>query len=74
LWEVTVAAQLEDQVVVRNSGAGPATWVMGGLFERLAAGDETDGVLGVSVVTQPPGTATPLHVHTHEAEAFYLLE
>ena len=26
------------------------------------------------MVTQPPGTATPLHVHTHEAEAFYLLE
>jgi Cupin domain len=28
----------------------------------------------VSLVTQPPGVATPLHVHTHEAEAFYVLE
>jgi oxalate decarboxylase/phosphoglucose isomerase-like protein (cupin superfamily) len=25
-------------------------------------------------VTQPAGTATPLHLHTREAEAFYLLD
>ena len=27
-----------------------------------------------ALVTQPPGTATPLHRHTREAEAFYLLD
>ncbi len=32
------------------------------------------GRLGIAVVTQPPGIATPLHRHTHEAEAFYLLD
>jgi len=47
---------------------------MGSLFERLVSGDETSGQLGVSFVTQPPGIASPLHRHTHEAEAFYLLE
>ena len=36
--------------------------------------DETEGRLGVSLVTQPPGIATPLHRHTHEAEAFFVLE
>jgi quercetin dioxygenase-like cupin family protein len=61
-------------VVVRAAGEGPATWAMGSLFERLAAADETGGALGMSLVTQPPGTATPLHEHTHEAEAFYLFE
>jgi hypothetical protein len=28
----------------------------------------------VSLVTQPPGIATPLHRHTHEDEAFFLLD
>ena len=46
---------------------------MGSLFERLIAGGESGG-LDVAVVTQPPGTATPLHRHTKEAEAFFLLE
>ena len=61
-------------VVVRAAGGGPATWAMGSLFERLVSGAESDGQLGASLVTQPPGTATPLHVHSREAEAFYLLD
>ncbi len=61
-------------VVVCGPGQGPATWAMGSLFERLVGAAETDGQLGVSLVTQPPGTATPLHRHTREAEAFYVLE
>ena len=28
----------------------------------------------MSLVTQPPGIATPLHRHTNEDEAFYLLD
>ena len=59
--------------VYRPAGTGPATWAMGSLFEHLLLGTETGG-LGVSVVTQPPGIATPLHRHTHEDEAFYLLD
>ena len=47
---------------------------MGSLFEHLVGAAETDGRLGVSLVTQPPGIATPLHRHTREAEAFLVLE
>lgn len=61
-------------VVMRPPGTGPATWAMGSLFEHLVSADQTDGQLGIALVTQPPGTATPLHRHTHEAEAFYLLD
>ena len=61
-------------VLVRGSGDGPATWALGSLFERVASGGETGGALELSLVTQPAGTATPLHVHTGEAEAFYLLD
>lgn len=60
-------------VVHRPAGTGPATWAMGSLFEHLVSADETDGRLGIALVTQPPGIATPLHRHTREAEAFYLL-
>ena len=63
-----------DGVVVRRPGEGPATWAMGSLFEHLVGAADTDGQLGVSLVTQPPGVATPLHRHTHEAEAFFILE
>jgi quercetin dioxygenase-like cupin family protein len=55
-------------------GEGPVTWAMNSLFERLTSGDDTGGAFDVSVVTQPAGIATPLHVHTREAEAFYVLE
>lgn len=60
--------------LARRSGTGPASWAMGSLFEHLLTGPESGGELGVSLVTQPPGVATPLHRHTYESEAFYLLE
>jgi quercetin dioxygenase-like cupin family protein len=60
--------------LVRDKGEGPATWALGSLFERMASGAETGGAFDLSLVTQPAGTATPLHVHAAEAEAFYLLD
>lgn len=60
--------------LARLAGTGPATWAMGSLFEHLLTAAESAGELGVSLVTQPPGIATPLHRHTHESEAFFLLE
>lgn len=66
-------ARPSSGVIYRPTGATPATWAMGSLFERLVTAEESAG-LDVALVTQPPGTATPLHRHTHEAEAFFLLE
>ncbi|MCW2850303.1 MAG: Cupin 2, conserved barrel domain protein [Marmoricola sp.] len=63
-----------ESVVVHRTGEGPGTWAMGSLFEHLVGAGETDGRLGVSIVTQPPGIATPLHRHTREAEALFVLE
>lgn len=65
---------MTGSVVVRHAGEGPGTWAMGSLFEHLAGAGDTDGRFGVSLVTQPPGIATPLHRHTREAEAFFVLE
>jgi mannose-6-phosphate isomerase-like protein (cupin superfamily) len=58
--------------VMREPGGGRGTWAMASLFEHLLEGDESR--LGVALVTQPPGVATPLHRHTQEAEAFFILE
>jgi quercetin dioxygenase-like cupin family protein len=59
--------------VFRAAATGRPTWAMGSLFESLLSASESADELGVSLVTQPPGIATPLHVHANESEAFYLL-
>jgi quercetin dioxygenase-like cupin family protein len=61
-------------VVVRDPGEGPATWALGSLFEHLVTGAETGSAFGLTKVTQPAGAASPVHLHTREAEAFYLLD
>ena len=60
--------------VYRPAGSGRGTWAMGSLFEHLLTAEESGGGLGAALVTQPPGIATPLHRHTRESEAFFLLE
>ena len=50
------------------------TWAMNQLFEHLLGPDEGDGRVGLALVTQAPGFATPLHRHANEAEAFFLLD
>jgi quercetin dioxygenase-like cupin family protein len=60
--------------VHRSAGSAPMTWAMGSLFEQLLSGADSGGSLGVALVTQPPGIATPLHRHTRESEAFFLLD
>ncbi len=67
-------AGTRDVVVTTTASSGTATWAMGSLFERLVSASDTGGQLGVSVVTQPCGAASPLHVHTREAEAWYVLD
>jgi quercetin dioxygenase-like cupin family protein len=61
-------------VLARGRTEGPATWALGALFQQLASGAETGETFSLAQVTQPAGTATPLHLHTREAEAFYLLD
>lgn len=52
---------------------GAAAWTMGSLFEMKFEPRDTGGALGLAVVHQPAGVATPLHRHTREAEVFHLL-
>ncbi len=67
-------ADLAAGVVMREPGTGRGTWAMNSLFEHLLESTPGSDGLGVALVTQPPGVATPLHRHTFESEAFFLLE
>lgn len=60
--------------LMREPGSGRAIWAMSSLFEHLLESPPGTARIGVALVTQPPGVATPLHRHTREAEAFYLLD
>src|ERR1700750_495458 len=71
---VGTSGSATDVVVSRAAGTGPATWAMGMLFERLGGAEETAGLLGPYGVNQAPAQASPLHVHTREAEAWFLLQ
>jgi quercetin dioxygenase-like cupin family protein len=70
----TQPARSRRAVVAAAPGAGRGTWAMGSLFEHLVGPGQSEGALGAALVTQPPGIATPLHRHSREAEALYLLE
>ena len=70
----TTSSPPGDLVTVCAAGHGRATWALGSLFETLATAGQTGGALDAAVVTQPPGLATPLHVHTREAEAWFVLD
>lgn len=71
---MTVQEQPSPTAVVREPGTGRGTWAMQSVFEHLLESPPGVDRLGVALVTQPPGVATPLHRHTRESEAFYLLE
>jgi quercetin dioxygenase-like cupin family protein len=68
------AEQATDRVGICHSGESEPFWALGSLFERLVAAEHTGGSLGAMIVTQPPGTATPTHLHTREAEAWFVLD
>lgn len=71
---MSAATEVPAGAVVRRAADAHATWAVGGLFERLLTSADTAGALGLSVTTQLPGAATPLHVHSREAECFYVLD
>jgi quercetin dioxygenase-like cupin family protein len=59
--------------VVRNRGEGKALWMLGGLYEVKASGEETDGAMTIMEMTIPAGMGPPPHTHPG-AEAVYVLE
>lgn len=61
-------------MVQRGPDDGEAVALLGGLYRYRAVGDETAGAYSLFEVQGPAGLASPVHVHDHEAEAFYVVD
>jgi mannose-6-phosphate isomerase-like protein (cupin superfamily) len=59
---------------IRTPAEGRTVAVVGDVYRFLATGEETQGKYAMFEAIVPPGGGPPLHVHTREEEAFYILE
>lgn len=53
---------------------GPALWHLGAVLVFKATSEQTAGRMWAKELTAPRGMATPIHRHTREDEAFYVLD
>lgn len=63
---------MSGKAVVSGVGRGRAIWMLGGLYEVLVSGDETNGKTTVMHFTIPVGAAPPLHRHDGDETVFVL--
>ena len=56
------------------SGEGEALWWSSGLAVVKATAADTGGQMTILEITEPAGSAAPLHVHHGEDEAFWILD
>jgi quercetin dioxygenase-like cupin family protein len=61
------------ETVVRKPDEGDAIWFLDSLYEVKASGEETAGLLTAMVMTIPPGTGPPPHIHQGR-ESVYVLD
>ncbi len=61
-------------VLVRAGEGQSVRWGPTGILRVVAGADTTDESFSIVEVTEPAGSAAPLHVHNSEAEAFYILD
>ncbi|HZD69223.1 MAG TPA: quercetin 2,3-dioxygenase [Actinomycetes bacterium] len=55
-------------------GEGPAVWFLGERLTMKATSEQTGGAFALVEDLAAPGGEPPVHVHTREDEAFFLLE
>ena len=60
--------------IVLQSGEGESYWVLGDLYTFKAVSEETEGKYALMELVIYPQDGTPPHIHSREAEAFYILE
>jgi quercetin dioxygenase-like cupin family protein len=57
-----------------GAGKGPALWHLGSLVTFKATGEETGGAMWVQEASGARGFASPVHRHSREDEAIYVLD
>ena len=71
-YESAIAAAA-SKPIFRPSGTAPAVWGPGDLYSLLATGDETNNAFFQFEAVVPQGGGPPAHVHSKEAETFYIV-
>src|SRR5947207_14580420 len=64
---------MSNEFFALDSEGGDPLWYLQVLMTIKASGDKTGGALGLLDFKTPAGQ-TPLHVHHHEDEGWYLLD
>ena len=59
---------------ITRIGEGEALWWFNCLAEVKLTAEQTGGALTIVEITEPPGSAAPLHVHHRDDETFWILE
>lgn len=70
---MTQTAQTLPPAITRL-GEGEALWWFNCLAEVKLTAEQTGGLLTILEITEPPGSAAPLHVHHRDDETFWVLE
>ena len=59
---------------IRHADLQSSHWYLGSLFSMLATEDDTHGAFGLMEIVARKGGEPPLHTHTREDEAFFVLD
>ncbi|MEC4817305.1 MAG: cupin domain-containing protein [Scytonema sp. PMC 1069.18] len=62
------------QGILQPPGQGSSYWVLGDLYTFKAVGEDTGQAYALVEIIVQPQSGSPLHIHTHEDEAFYIQE
>jgi quercetin dioxygenase-like cupin family protein len=65
---------MQTKTLVREGGAGDATWFFNALMTTKASQAETAGAYSLTEHLVTAASNPPMHVQTDEEEAFYVLE
>src|SRR4051794_6502940 len=63
---------MADKAVTRKSGDGTKYWLLGGLYEVKATGDEANGQATIVGITIPARAGPPPHTHPGGESAYVL--
>ena len=58
--------------IVLQPSQGASYWVLGDLYTFKAVSEETDGKYALLELVVQPQNSTPSHIHSREAEAFFI--
>lgn len=65
---------IDPHSILMQPGQGSSYWVLKDLYTFKVLGEDTGQAYALCEILIQPESETPPHVHTHEDEAFYMLE